>query len=234
MRTLPGLSSVLSSSRLSPFFLPRIMSSSLSMSTSTCSKPVEYFRKDYEPTRYLTSEIQLSFKLSDQLTEVVSKSKIIRNKHANNKTLRSNDLDLNGEELVLNYVKVNGNIVPSDYYKVDESILSISSQYLEPLFNSGSSTDKSEAAFVELETSVNIKPDLNLALSGLYKSGKMLCTQCEAMGFRRITFSQDRPDVLSKYTVRMEGDKLKYPLLLSNGNNVGSGVNDDGSHWVCI
>ena len=67
---------------------------------------------------------------------------------------------------------------------------------------------------------------------GLYASNGMLCTQCEAEGFRRITFFPDRPDVLSKYRVRMEGDAEAFPVLLSNGNRVAHGEGADGRHWA--
>ena len=69
-------------------------------------------------------------------------------------------------------------------------------------------------------------------VSGLYKSSGMYVTQCEAEGFRRITYFQDRPDIMAKYTVRVEADKAKYPLLLSNGNEVGKGEAPNGRHWA--
>jgi aminopeptidase N len=83
-----------------------------------------------------------------------------------------------------------------------------------------------------IETEVAISPETNTALMGLYASGGMLCTQCEAEGFRRITFFPDRPDVLSRYTVRMEADAARFPILLSNGNRVASGTGEGGQHWA--
>ena len=83
-----------------------------------------------------------------------------------------------------------------------------------------------------VETEVEISPAANTKLMGLYASGGMLCTQCEAEGFRRITFFPDRPDVLSKYRVRMEGDAARFPVLLSNGNRVAHGDAPDGRHWA--
>ena len=83
-----------------------------------------------------------------------------------------------------------------------------------------------------IETEVEIAPDRNTQLMGLYASGTMLCTQCEAEGFRRITFFPDRPDVLSRYTVRMTADKTRYPVLLANGDPVGSGDLEGGRHWA--
>lgn len=83
-----------------------------------------------------------------------------------------------------------------------------------------------------VETEVEIAPERNTQLMGLYASGGLLCTQCEAEGFRRITFFPDRPDVLSRYSVRMAADKARYPVLLANGDPVASGELDDGRHWA--
>jgi len=83
-----------------------------------------------------------------------------------------------------------------------------------------------------VETEVEIAPDRNTALMGLYASGGNLCTQCEAEGFRRITFFPDRPDVLSVYTVRLTADANRFPVLLANGDPVASGALDDGRHWA--
>jgi aminopeptidase N len=83
-----------------------------------------------------------------------------------------------------------------------------------------------------VETEVAISPVANTKLTGLYASNGMLCTQCEAEGFRRITFFPDRPDVLSKYRVRMEGDAAAFPILLSNGNRVAEGKGAEGRHWA--
>ncbi|OYY79716.1 MAG: aminopeptidase N [Sphingomonas sp. 28-62-20] len=83
-----------------------------------------------------------------------------------------------------------------------------------------------------VETEVVLAPDRNTQLMGLYASGGLLCTQCEAEGFRRITFFPDRPDVLSRYRVRMAADKARYPVLLANGDPVGSGDLEGGRHWA--
>ncbi|MBR0552476.1 aminopeptidase N [Stakelama marina] len=83
-----------------------------------------------------------------------------------------------------------------------------------------------------VETRVTICPERNTQLMGLYSSGGILCTQCEAEGFRRITFFPDRPDVLSRYKVRMTADKARYPILLANGDPVASGDAGDGRHWA--
>ncbi len=83
-----------------------------------------------------------------------------------------------------------------------------------------------------LQVENEIHPNQNKALTGLYLSGGIFCTQCEAEGFRRITFFLDRPDVLSRYSTTISADRERYPLLLCNGNAVGGGVNKDGRHWV--
>jgi aminopeptidase N len=88
-----------------------------------------------------------------------------------------------------------------------------------------------DSGFV-LECETLIKPQDNTSLEGLYKSQKMFCTQCEAEGFRKITYYMDRPDVMAKFVTTVVADKERYPVLLSNGNNIASGDLDDGRHWV--
>lgn len=78
----------------------------------------------------------------------------------------------------------------------------------------------------------DLDPAANTALEGLYKSGDAYCTQCEAEGFRRITYYLDRPDILARYSTRISADKTKYPYLLSNGNKVDSGELEGGRHFV--
>ena len=83
-----------------------------------------------------------------------------------------------------------------------------------------------------LEISVRIRPQDNTALEGLYPSGDFLLTQCEAEGFRKITYFPDRPDVMTRYDVMIVADRARYPVLLSNGNLVATGAADDGRHWA--
>ena len=92
-------------------------------------------------------------------------------------------------------------------------------------------TNQSAANF-ELEIVTNLEPAQNTSLQGLYQSGEGICTQCEAEGFRQITYMLDRPDVLARYTTKITADKTKYPYLLSNGNRIASGELEDGRHWV--
>ncbi len=79
-----------------------------------------------------------------------------------------------------------------------------------------------------------INPEANTLLEGLYKSGGGFCTQCEAEGFRRITFYLDRPDVLARFTTKIIADKAAFPYMLSNGNRIAEGELDNGRHWVLV
>lgn len=208
----------------------------MSAAVETCAvptTPVEVFRRDYTPSPFFTSDIYLSFKITPELTVVTTTSKIYLNKEAKVNTQNLPNLLLDGEELKLTSIKVNGNVVPADSFTVSNISLSVSGAYLQPYFTAP--TSPSSEPLIELETVVEIHPDKNLALSGLYKSGdNLLCTQCEAMGFRRIAFHQDRPDILSKYKVYLEADKEKFPVLLSNGNQISTGVlaTDSSKHWA--
>ena len=91
---------------------------------------------------------------------------------------------------------------------------------------------KTDAGSCRLDLEVLIRPDENTALDGLYRSGDFLLTQCEAEGFRKITYFPDRPDVMTAFDVTVVADRERYPVLLSNGNAVDSGALDDGRHWV--
>lgn len=166
---------------------------------------------------------------------VTATSKIYLNKLATIDQVKFPDLFLDGEELKLHSVKVNGNVIPADYYIASNASLTVQGAYLKPFFVTPSTGLLSTDTLIELETVVEVHPDKNLALSGLYKSGdNLLCTQCEAMGFRRIAFHQDRPDILSKYKVYLEANKEKFPVLLSNGNQISTGVvnSDPSKHWA--
>eukprot|EP01031_Cornospumella_fuschlensis_P031382 gene31383-37932_t len=180
-------------------------------------KPIEYFRKDYKPSPYVMSHIELHFNLDESETTVVTRNLVVRGKEV------TEDMILDGEELELVSVRIDGQSLNPLEYKYSDDKLIIPFHAINRL---SSSTN-----FI-LETVNRINPAKNLALSGLYRSGQsLLCTQCEAMGFRRITFSLDRPDILSKYRVRLEGEKSKYPLLLSNGNLVDSGDINATHHY---
>jgi aminopeptidase N len=164
-------------------------------------------REDYRPPDWLVPEIRLEFDLGAERTRVRGTLDVVRNGD------HDRPLRLDGSELELISVKVDGQAVES---RIDGSQLVVELG--------------GERATVETE--VVIHPAANTKLMGLYASGGMLCTQCEAEGFRRITFFPDRPDVLSKYRVRMEGDAKAFPVLLSNGNRVAQGEAQNGRHWA--
>jgi len=165
-------------------------------------------REDYEAPDWLVPEISLDFDLSPELTRVRALLHIIRD-GAHDRPLR---LDGGGQTPLS--VKVDGTAV-NDWTLEDDTLVI-------PLSGSAHT----------IETEVEIAPDRNTQLMGLYASGGNLCTQCEAEGFRRITFFPDRPDVLSRYKVRMTADKARFPVLLANGDPVGQGDLEDGRHWA--
>src|SRR3954454_20104338 len=164
-------------------------------------------REDYRPPDWLVPEIRLEFDLAPEKTIVRATLSVERNGE------HDRPLRLDGDELKLLSVKVNGGEAE---YRIEGEQLVIEVA--------------SERATIETE--VEISPAANTKLMGLYASGGMLCTQCEAEGFRRITFFPDRPDVLSKYHVRMEADSARFPVLLSNGNRVAAGKAENGRHWA--
>jgi aminopeptidase N len=164
-------------------------------------------REDYRPADWLVPEIRLDFDLDLDRTRVRATLILERNGE------HSRPLRLDGDGLAALVVKVDGEDAP---HRMDgpQLVIELSGQR------------------ATVETEVEISPAANTKLMGLYASGAMLCTQCEAEGFRRITFFPDRPDVLSKYKVRMEGDTGRFPVLLSNGNPITSGEAGNGRHWA--
>ncbi|HYN46941.1 MAG TPA: aminopeptidase N [Allosphingosinicella sp.] len=169
--------------------------------------PVSIRREDYRPPEWLVPEISLEFDLGAERTIVRSVLEVVRNgDHKAPLRLNAVGLDLIG-------VTLDGE--PVNYW-FEKDILRI------PI----------AADSGVVETEVSIAPRANTQLMGLYESGGLLCTQCEAEGFRRITPFPDRPDVLSRYRVRMIADKRLHPILLSNGDPVGAGGLEDGRHWA--
>lgn len=164
-------------------------------------------REDYRPPDWLVPEIRLEFDLDPERTRVRAVLNVERNED------HDRPLRLDGDHLRLLSVKVDGT----------EAAHRLDGEQLVVDLTGGRAT---------VETEVEISPAANTKLMGLYASGGMLCTQCEAEGFRRITFFPDRPDVLSKYTVRMEGDGAAFPILLSNGNRIDHGEAANGRHWA--
>ena len=173
------------------------------------TQPPLIHRKDYKPYPWLVPETHLDFDLGLEKTRVVSTLKVARNPAAEG----SSEIRLNGDGLTALEVAVDGQAANSWRMEGSELVVPLSGEAH------------------ELRIVTEIEPAANSQLMGLYASNGMLCTQCEAEGFRRITFFPDRPDVLSTYTVRMRGDRQAFPMLLSNGNPVGQGEDERG-HWA--
>ncbi|WP_261817376.1 aminopeptidase N [Vibrio gallicus] len=170
-------------------------------------QPTAKYRKDYAAPSYTITSVDLRFNLHETATQVIATSQL--------KALGCDDtLELQGEQLVLKGITVNGSQW-SDYEE-KEGALILSNLPTE----------------FELVITTETNPKANTALEGLYMSGGAFCTQCEAEGFRRITYFLDRPDVLAKYTTTVEADKAAFPFLLSNGNKIAQGDTSNGRHWV--
>ncbi|WP_324262075.1 aminopeptidase N [Altererythrobacter sp. H2] len=176
----------------------------------TPHEPPVIRREDYRPFGWLVPEVSLRFDLGLDRTRVHAALTVQRNARADH----SDTIRLNGDGLAARSVTVDG--APCTGWSMDGGDLMV------PLHG--------DSHLIEVETEID--PSANTQLMGLYASSGMLCTQCEAEGFRRITFFPDRPDVLSVYTVRMQGPKAQFPVLLCNGNEVATGEGEDGSHWA--
>src|SRR5690606_4961915 len=168
--------------------------------------------KDYRVPDYLIPRTYLHVDLQEDITHVTAKLQLERNPAA---TDQVTSLFLHGNELELCAIAIDGRPLAADEFRQDESGLTLHN----PPVN------------FELEVVTAIKPQLNTSLEGLYKSRTMYCTQCEAEGFRKITFYLDRPDVMSEFTTTIVADK-KYPVLLSNGNLVASGEAGSNRHFA--
>ncbi|MBD3745656.1 MAG: aminopeptidase N [Sphingopyxis terrae] len=171
--------------------------------------PVTIHRSDYRPPEWQVPDIALDFALGLGTTRVGAALSVVR--HADAPT----PLTLRGDGLTPLAVRVDGESW-NDWHMEGADLI----------------VDLGDRAHAVVEVDTAIDPAANTQLMGLYASNGMLCTQCEAEGFRRITFHPDRPDVLSRYKVRMTGDRTAFPILLSNGNCVAKGEGDDDSHWA--
>ena len=169
------------------------------------------YRKDYQKPDYLALCIELDFTLDEQKTKVVSRLFMRKNYVAE----EVRPIVLNGEDLKLISVQMNGEYLSDADYEIKDDGTMV-------IFNPASDE-------VELKIENEINPKANTMLSGLYLSGGMFCTQCEAEGFRRITYFPDRPDIMAKFKVTIRGDRKKYPVMLSNGNMIEQG--DDFVVW---
>ncbi|HEX9947587.1 MAG TPA: aminopeptidase N [Allosphingosinicella sp.] len=179
----------------------------LDVQNAPAAPPSAIRREDYRPPDWLVPSIELEFELGAERTRVRSRLSVTRN------GAHDRPLALNAEGLDPLEVTVDGEAAR---YSLEGDVLTIA--------------PAGGAALVE--TLVEIAPRSNTQLMGLYESGGILCTQCEAEGFRRITPFPDRPDVLSRYRVRLIADKSAYPVLLSNGDPVGAGELEGSRHWA--
>jgi len=173
--------------------------------------PQTIYRKDYTAPSYLVDTVELGFDLDPARTVVASRLTMRRNPDS-----AQRDIELYGEALQLVAIRLNGKILDEDAYSLEDKLLRI--------------PDAPDDVVLEIETVC--VPESNTTLSGLYVSNGNFYTQCEAEGFRRITYFLDRPDVMAKYTVMLRADKDKFPVLLSNGNLIEEGELDDGRHYA--
>ena len=176
-------------------------------------QPQMIYLKDYQAPDYLIDETHLTFELFEDHT-LVHAQLVMRRNPARGAGLPA--LALDGQQLELLSVSLDDIELAAEDYQLSDSHL-----ILHP----------TSEQFV-VDTSVRIHPESNTALEGLYKSGGMFCTQCEAEGFRKITYYLDRPDVMSKFTTTVVAEQHSYPILLSNGNPIASGPDEDGRHWA--
>ncbi|MCB5425289.1 aminopeptidase N [Altererythrobacter sp. CC-YST694] len=172
--------------------------------------PPVTLRENYRAPAWLVPEVALDFALGLEKTRIRAELKV----EANPAAAKDGTIRLNGDGLTPLEVLVDGEALNSWRLEKGDLLVDL----------------PGDAHTLEIVTEID--PSRNTQLMGLYASNGMLCTQCEAEGFRRITFFPDRPDVLSTYRVRMTGEKAAFPVLLSNGNREASGENADGTHWA--
>ncbi|WP_407730739.1 aminopeptidase N [Pseudomonas helleri] len=176
-------------------------------------QPQMIYLKDYQAPEYLIDETHLTFELFEDHT-LVHAQLVMRRNPARGESFPA--LALDGQQLELLSVKLDDVELTAADYELTDSHLTLY---------------PTTEQFV-VDTSVKIHPESNTALEGLYKSGTMFCTQCEAEGFRKITYYLDRPDVMSTFTTTVVAEQHRYPILLSNGNPLASGPDEDGRHWA--
>jgi aminopeptidase N len=173
--------------------------------------PQTIYRQDYTAPSYLVDTVELGFDLDPVRTVVANRMTLRRNPDSGQR-----EIELYGEDIELVALRLNGRTLAEGEYVVEGTLLRI--------------PDAPEDVTLEIETLC--VPERNTTLSGLYTSNSSFYTQCEAEGFRRITYFPDRPDVMARYTVMLRADKASYPVLLSNGNLIEEGDLDDGRHYA--
>lgn len=169
--------------------------------------------EDYRPPAYLVDTLDLYLELDPARTRVRARLQLRANP---NGPVPGGELRLDGRQLELLHVMLDGRALSADEYVVDSEGLTI----------------PGVAEQFALETLVEISPAANTALEGLYLASGLYCTQCEAQGFRKITYYPDRPDVMARYTTTLVADADSSPILLANGNLIDSGILDDGRHYA--
>lgn len=175
------------------------------------AQPTTVYLADYRAPDYLIDSVALNFDLDEANTRVSSVMQVRRNSEA-----VGNVLMLNGRDLELLSVKIDGHLLDAGDYELEAEMLCI----------------PSVPSTFTMEIVTCIHPQDNTSLGGLYTSGGNFCTQCEAEEFRKITYYLDRPDVMAKFVTTITADKAKYPVLLSNGNLVDKGDSENGRHWA--
>jgi aminopeptidase N len=175
--------------------------------------PSTIYLKDYQPPAFLIERVDLDVDIRDDHTIIGAILAVSRNPSSRESEAA---LELNGEELELLSVALNGEVLDKTRYSLDKTGLTIPGM----------------PAHCRIKTVARIRPKDNTQLMGWYASKDGYFTQCEAEGFRRITFFPDRPDVMSRYTVTLHADRKQFPQLLSNGNLVSQGDESAGRHWA--
>jgi len=188
-------------------------------------KPTEIFRLDYKPLDLVVSKISMDFDIRDGKTTVKSQLTIDKNPKLDGDEWNpddAHDLVLDGDETCVTLLEV----------ALDGKVLVEGEDYV---LSPGKMVVKNPPPGSVLSTTVTIVPEENTQLSGLYQSGPMYCTQCEAMGFRRITYYPDRPDNMAVFeSIRLEADKEQYPVLLANGNLVEEGAGEESDRHYAV
>ena len=181
------------------------------MRNDIATTPPTIFRKDYVAPGFWVDTVEMGFDLDLQATHVATRITMRRNHDSAEK-----DLVLFGASLKLLQLRMNGVNLKKSAYTIDGEVMRI--------------PNAPDDVTLEIETLIN--PLKNTSLSGLYASNGNFITQCEAEGFRKITWFPDRPDVMAKYTVMLRADKKKFPILLGNGNLIEEGDLGDGRHFA--
>ncbi len=183
----------------------------------TQPQPKTIRREDYRPPDYRIERVELEFDLEPETTRVKARLAVrAAYRGTSSQAAAAPPLVLDGEDIELKSLALDGQPLPKTRYSVDERRLTIA--------------DPPASFSLDIETAIH--PSANTQLSGLYISRNVFCTQCEAEGFRRITYFPDRPDVMATYRTTLRADRRQYPVLLSNGNPVESGELADGRHFA--